>query len=114
MRKHTIDVTFANSMSLVTATDWTRNLSLHLASAAGSSFIACRRTRAEKLARVHYIETAEEIPTLNIDLFTGLHTAGVGAHTVAIHSQISNTKTKIRKLQPKTVGTYCLGAVVLT
>jgi len=40
----TIEVTFACSFAGVTATDWTKNLSLHLASAAGSSFMACSST----------------------------------------------------------------------
>jgi hypothetical protein len=36
--------TLVNSLSEVTTTDWTRNLSRHFASRGGSSFIACRRT----------------------------------------------------------------------
>jgi hypothetical protein len=40
----TREATFANSLSALTRTDCTRNLSRHLASGAGSSFIACRRT----------------------------------------------------------------------
>ena len=35
---------FVNSLSAVTATDWTKNLSLHFASGGGCSFIACKRT----------------------------------------------------------------------
>lgn len=42
--KHTRDATLVNSLSAVTRTDCTRNLSRHFASAGGSSFIACRRT----------------------------------------------------------------------
>ena len=36
---------FWNSTSEEMATDWTKNLSRHLASRGGSSFIACSRTR---------------------------------------------------------------------
>lgn len=40
----TIAEMLVNSLSAVTATDWTKNLSLHLASSGGSCFIACKRT----------------------------------------------------------------------
>lgn len=47
LRTLTIDVTLENSKSPVIATDCTRNLSLHFASAGGSSFIACSKTMAQ-------------------------------------------------------------------
>jgi hypothetical protein len=39
---------FVNSLSAVTATDCTKNLSLHLASKGGSCFIAWRRTKEKQ------------------------------------------------------------------
>jgi len=41
---HTNADTLLNSFSAVMETDWTKNLSRHFASGAGSSFIAWRRT----------------------------------------------------------------------
>lgn len=42
--KHTRDATLVNSLSAVTSTDCTKNLSRHFASGGGSSFMACKRT----------------------------------------------------------------------
>lgn len=87
---HTIEATFENSLSAETATDWTRNLSRHLASSGGSSFIAWRRTvigsqindcpqprpwgrGAGKFA---------EMRTLDFNLLPGLDAARIRANTV--------------------------------
>lgn len=77
-----MEVTLANSMSRDTATDWTRNLSLHFASAAGSSFKACSRTISTQLVPSHMHQPSGGGRTLDIDMFTGLNAAGVRANTV--------------------------------
>jgi hypothetical protein len=52
----TISLIFVNSLSDVTATDWTRNLSLHFASKGGSTFMAWRRTvDRSALKRIQYL-----------------------------------------------------------
>lgn len=73
---------FVNSLSAVTATDWTKNLSLHFASKGGSCFIACRRTAGISAPRHFWVEFAR---TSDLDFFSWLDSARVGADAVSVH-----------------------------
>lgn len=55
-----MEVADSNSKSGVTKADWTRNLSLHLASGAGSSFIDCRSTAPISLSALQADEWTSE------------------------------------------------------
>lgn len=79
--ERTIWETVAFSKPRETGTAWTKNLSLHLAFGAGSSFIACSSTIAgnEPLC----LGANPNIkPTLNFNRLAGLDVTRVGAHTV--------------------------------
>lgn len=78
----TIEPVFVNSLSAVTATDWTKNLSLHFASKGGSCFIACRRTVGDISARG--ICFPENVRTRDLNLLSWLDSTGVGADAVSI------------------------------
>lgn len=52
----TMDWMLVNSLSAVTATDCTRNLSLHLISKGGSCFMAWRRTAGKSSALKQFLE----------------------------------------------------------
>lgn len=84
-------------MSGVTATDWTRNLSLHFASVAGSSFRACNRTIKRISSSSQVLAQREGKRTLDLDGTTGLDTAGVRAHTVAKRKLDLEDWTKIAR-----------------
>lgn len=91
LKGRTIEVTLACSISGVTATDWTRNLSLHLASVAGSSFIACSNTIQLISYGFGHIGV-EEWRTLDIDGAAGLDATRIRANTVARERQSSKIK----------------------
>lgn len=82
-RKLTIEAMFVNSLSAVTATDCTRNLSLHLASRGGSCFIAWRRTVKNLLVPQLLLEYLETALTRNFNFFSWFDSARVWSDTVS-------------------------------
>lgn len=85
-------------MSGVTKTDWTRNLSLHFASVAGSSFIACKRTVLKPISSSSYISAHRRGKrTLDIDGPAGLDTAGVRTHTIAERKSVIKGRDEIAR-----------------
>lgn len=93
LREPTIEVTFANFISPVTATDWTRNLSLHFASRAGSSFIACNKTGKNHQLSPFRIWHQR---TLNLHTLPGFNASGVGPYTVAEYKSVERSQKRNR------------------
>lgn len=85
--ERTIELTLANSMSFVTATVWTRNLSLHLASGAGSSFMACNST-IPHYQPICSITFDLGCPTLDFHMFSWLYPPRVWPNAVAKRSLV--------------------------
>jgi hypothetical protein len=108
IQEPTIEPIFANSLSAVTATDWTRNLSRHLASKGGSCFIACKRT-----AMAHQIRAMSQVEvrqTCDFYLLSRLNSSRVWPNTIPnimLAPYISRVSLTVWP-------TYCFGAVVLT
>lgn len=84
--EHTMEVTFENSKSPVTATVCTRNLSLHFESRGGSSFIAWSSTFHSDYQPCHFVSAkSTQVPTLDAHMLPGFYTAGVGSNAVTGH-----------------------------
>jgi hypothetical protein len=101
-----MEVTFANSSSGLTRTDWTRNLSLHLASGAGSSFIACSSTARHQPVESDDRANPQVTNLARRHVYRVLCARNWGGR--------SNWRclVEVRNRMPR--GTHCLGAVVLT
>ena len=76
----TIDGTLPDSLSGVMAIDCTRNLSLHLASSGGSSFIAWSRTGQAISMDISLV--CEYRRTLNFDFMTRLNAPRIWSHAI--------------------------------
>ena len=103
----TISLIFVNSLSDVTATDWTRNLSLHFASKGGSTFMAWRRTvNRSALRRIQHLPSIDKTYQQPQPPFLARFFLSWDAHSICI---IINNSSQARRGIA-----YCFGAVVLT
>ena len=89
--ERTRDPTLVNSLSAVTRTDCTRNLSRHFASGGGSSFIAWRRTTCtcQSAAETPRGVRMEGLRTLNFNIFARFDATTVRSHTVSMLSNVN-------------------------
>ncbi len=100
--------TLENSLSGVTATDWTRNLSRHLASSGGSSFIAWSRTTGSH----QYLRLNMDwaiVFTLDFYILSHFNTSRIGPNTISGY-EVSRASSALTRNSMS----YCFGAVVLT
>lgn len=93
----------ANSLSAVMGADWTRNLSRHRTSGAGSCLKACRRTaRGQVQSKISMVKR-----TCHFKILTSLDATSIWSNAVPRSVRLGVGELRMREA-------YCLGAVVLT